>query len=106
MIRRTFDMDTSEARKFNLQSSMSIEDLTSLTYFDIAAWRAKRFTTKLPPQWIGGKWVRDVIEEINATVTIKTNIADRIEVPVKAFVVEPKILPIKDIDFGKVQIGT
>ena len=99
-------MDTQEARRLNVYSSESIEDLTSLTYFEIAAWRAKRFTTKLPPQWIGGKWVRDVIEEINATVTIKTNIADAIEVPVKAYIVELKILPIKDIDFGKVQIGT
>lgn len=99
-------MDTQEARRLNVYSSESIEDLTSLTYFDIAAWRAKRFTTKLPPQWIGGKWVRDVIEEINATVTIKTNIADAILVPVKAYIVEPKILTIKDIDFGKVQIGT
>ena len=49
---------------------------------------------------------KDLTEEINAKVTIKTSIVDTVEIPVKAFIEKPKILPVTDIDFGKVQIGT
>lgn len=42
------------------------------------------------------------MEEIKAKVTIKTNLVDQIEIPVKAYITEPKIVPMKDIDFGRV----
>jgi len=42
------------------------------------------------------------VEQIDAKITIKTNTVDKIEIPVKAYITEPRIVPIKDIDFGKV----
>lgn len=50
--------------------------------------------------------MKDIVEQIDARVTIKTNIVEKVEIPVKAFITEPRIVPVKDIDFGKIQIGT
>jgi len=91
-----------QPRDENVNYPESLEGVSTLTVFDIAAWRKKRFQKTLPPFFVNGKMNRDIVEEINAKVTIKTNIVDKIEVPVKAFVEKPKILPQVDIDFGKV----
>jgi hypothetical protein len=106
MIRRSFHMDSVKAHDTIFNSAESVIGQPSLTVFDIAAWRTKRFQVKNPPMYFQGRWLRDVIEPIEATVTIKTSIVDKIEIPVRAFLVEPRILVVKDIDFGKVQIGT
>ena len=85
-------MDSPLFRNKKFEAASHVYGLTTLTVFDVAAWRSKRFSSKLPPQWIGNRWLRDVVEVIDAKVTIKSNVVDKLEVPVKAFIVEPKIL--------------
>jgi hypothetical protein len=95
-------MDSPEMHERFFTNAQSVEGLATLNVFDIAAWRAKRFQVKLPPQLINGRWIKDIVEEINAKVTISTSVVDDIEIPIKAFISEPRILPLKDLDFGKV----
>lgn len=48
MIRRTFYMDSPEAHE-RTSWPASEEGRPTLTVFDIAAWRAKRHVSKIPP---------------------------------------------------------
>ena len=65
-------------------------------------WRSKKQKSKE----IYNKSDAEILERIEAKLTIKTNIVDQIEIPVHGFITEPKILHAKSIDFGKVQLGS
>jgi len=69
---------------------------------DISKWRRERTPPKSSPTWIQGKWIKDVVEEISATITVDTNVVRNIEIPVKGYMTAPKILKAKVFDFGKV----
>ena len=85
----------SEANISNYTQLVS-EALSVVSGDDVALWRSK----KQKSLTAAGTWDSDVIEDIQATITIKTNIVDQIEVPVQGFVTEPKILRAKTLDFG------
>lgn len=91
----------SEANVSNYTQLVS-EALSVVSGDDVALWRSKKQKSLTMP----GTWSSDIIEDIQATITIKTNIVDQIEVPVRGFITEPKILGAKTIDFGQVQIGS
>lgn len=78
------------------------EALSVISGDDIALWRSKKQKSKE----IYSKSDAGILEKIDAKLTIKTNIVDQIEVPVRGFVTEPKILHAKSIDFGEVQLGS
>ena len=71
---------------------------------DIALWRS--FNQQLKTTMKYGPDSMDVLEEIDCKVTIKTNVLDQINIPVKAVVAKPSIIKERILDFGVTQVGS
>ena len=83
---------------FSNYTQLVAEALSVVSGDDIALWRSKKQKSKE----IYSKSDAEILEQIEAKLTIKTNIVDQIEVPVRGYITEPKILHTKEIDFGEV----